>query len=173
MMSTLCTRKKKNSKHHCTGGGILLAIKHEYNSEYVSELDTDCELVWAKMNLKGNGNIYICAYYRKNVTDEESIRNFETSVTRASAINNATLIIGGDMNFPGWNWKENTLKPNSTAPNLHTDFMDVLNNNALTQLVEQPTRQQNTLDLILTNHPGKVNRTDTIPSISDHDIAYT
>jgi hypothetical protein len=61
------------------------------------------------------------------VTDEESIMNFETSVTRASAINNATLIIGGDMNFPGWNWKENTLKPNSTAPNLHTDFMDVLN----------------------------------------------
>jgi hypothetical protein len=37
------------------------------------------------MNLKGNGNIYICAYYRRNVTDEESIRNFETSVTRASA----------------------------------------------------------------------------------------
>jgi hypothetical protein len=60
----------------------------------------DCELVWAKMNLKGNGNIYICAYYRRNVTDEESIRNFETSVTRASAINNAILIIGGDMNFP-------------------------------------------------------------------------
>jgi menaquinone-dependent protoporphyrinogen IX oxidase len=59
--------------------------------------------------IQGNGNIYICAYYRKNVTDEESIRNFETSVTRASAINNAILIIGGDMNFPGWNWKENTL----------------------------------------------------------------
>jgi hypothetical protein len=83
------------------------------------------------------------------LVDEESIRNFETSVTRASAINNAILIIGGDMNFPGWNWKENTLKPNSTAPNLHTDFMDVLNNNALTQLVEEPTRQQNTLDLIV------------------------
>jgi hypothetical protein len=77
------------------------------------------------------------------------------------------------MNFPGWNWKENTLKPNSTAPNLHTDFMDVLNNNALIKLVEEPTRQQNTLDLILTNHPGKVIRTDTIPGISNHDIVYT
>jgi hypothetical protein len=43
------------------------------------------------MNLKGNGNIYICAYYRRNVTDEESRRNFETSVTRASAINNEWL----------------------------------------------------------------------------------
>jgi hypothetical protein len=51
--------------------------------------------------------------------------------------------------------------------------MDVLNSNALTQLVEEPTRQQNTLDLILTNHHGKVIRTDTIPGISDHDIVYT
>jgi hypothetical protein len=149
-------------------------ITNEYNSEYVPELDNDCELVWAaKMNLKGNGNIYICAYYRRNVTDEESIRNFETSVTRASAINNAILIIGGDMNFPGWNWKENTLKPNSTAPNLHTDFMDVLNNNALTQLVEEPTRQQNTLDLILTNHPGKVKGVFLpIPSREVHVTSY-
>ena len=51
--------------------------------------------------------------------------------------------------------------------------MDVLNNNALNLLVEEPTRQQNTLDLILTNHPGKVIRTDTIPGISDYDIIYT
>ena len=72
------------------------------------------------------------------------------------------------MNFPGWNWKENTLKPNSTAPNLHTDFMDVLNNDALTQLVEEPTRQQNTLDLILTNHPGKVIRTDTSRTMTSY-----
>ena len=51
--------------------------------------------------------------------------------------------------------------------------MDILNNNALTQLVEEPTRQQNTLDLILTNHPGKVTRTETMPGISDHDMVYT
>jgi hypothetical protein len=52
-------RKDRNSKNHRTGGGVLLAINNEYNSEYVPELDTDCELAWAKMNLKGNGNIYI------------------------------------------------------------------------------------------------------------------
>jgi hypothetical protein len=37
-------RKDRNSKNHRTGGGVLLAIKNEYNSEYVPELDTDCEL---------------------------------------------------------------------------------------------------------------------------------
>ena len=34
-------RKDRNSKNHRTGGGVLLAIKNEYNSEYVPELDTD------------------------------------------------------------------------------------------------------------------------------------
>ena len=43
-------RKDRTNK---TGGGVLLAIKNEYNSEHVPELDTDCEIVWANMNLKG------------------------------------------------------------------------------------------------------------------------
>jgi hypothetical protein len=30
-------RKDRNSKNHRTGGGVLLAIKNEYNSEYVPE----------------------------------------------------------------------------------------------------------------------------------------
>ena len=83
-------RKDRTNK---TGGGVLLAIKNEYNSEHVPELDTDCEIVWAKMNLKGNGTIYICSYYRRNVSDEDSLKYFETSVQRASAIENATIVI--------------------------------------------------------------------------------
>jgi hypothetical protein len=51
--------------------------------------------------------------------------------------------------------------------------MDIINNNALSQLIDQPTRLTNTLDLVLTNRPGKVLRTETIPGISDHDIVYT
>jgi hypothetical protein len=31
--------KDWNSKSHRAGGGVLLAIKNEYNSEYVPELD--------------------------------------------------------------------------------------------------------------------------------------
>ena len=163
-------RKDRTNK---TGGGVLLAIKNEYNSEHVPELDTDCEIVWAKMNLKGNGTIYICSYYRRNVSDEDSLKFIETSVQRASVIENATIVIGGDMNLPGWDWKENILKPNAVFTNLHNYFMDIINNNALSQLIDQPTRLTNTLDLVLTNRPGKVLRTETIPGISDHDIVYT
>ena len=125
------------------------------------------------MNLKGKGTIYVCSYYRRNVSDEDSLKYFETSVQRASAIENATIVIGGDMNLHGWDWTENILKPNVVFTNLHNYSMDIINNNALSQLIDQPTRLANTLDLVLTNRPGKVLRTETIPGISDHDIVYT
>ena len=163
-------RKDRNNK---IGGGVLLAIKSELNSELVPELDTNCEIVWAKINLKGTGNIYIGAYYRRNISDEESLKQLEASLSRACGIENATVIVGGDMNLPGWDWKTNTLKPNSQYVGLHNFFMDIINNNALTQIVQEPTRLENTLDLILTNRPGKAITTETIPGISDHDIVYT
>lgn len=77
------------------------------------------------------------------------------------------------MNLPGWDWKTNTLKPNSQYVGLHNFFLDILNNNALTQIVQEPTRLENTLDLILTNRPEKAITTETIPGIADHAIVYT
>ena len=35
------------------GGGVLIAIKNTLISEPVPELHTDCEIVWAKINLVG------------------------------------------------------------------------------------------------------------------------
>jgi hypothetical protein len=32
------------------------------------------------------------------------------------------------MNLPGWDWKENILKPNAVFTNLHNYFMDIINN---------------------------------------------
>ncbi|CAG2203496.1 unnamed protein product [Mytilus edulis] len=44
--------------------------------------------------------------------------------------------------------------------------------NSLVQLVNQPTRGNNTLDLFLTNKPSTIYRTEVCPGISDHDIVY-
>jgi endonuclease/exonuclease/phosphatase (EEP) superfamily protein YafD len=55
----------------------------------------------------------------------------ETSLHRASSIRNASVIIGGDFNLPGWDWRSTTLKPNATYPNLHQQFLDIINNNGL------------------------------------------
>ena len=41
-----------------SGGGVLIAVKDEFNCEDAPELDSNCELVWAKVKLIGNGTLY-------------------------------------------------------------------------------------------------------------------
>ena len=53
----------------------------------------------------------------------------------------------------------------------HKEFINILNDNGLTQLVTKPTRLENTLDLMITNNPTRVNSTDILPGISDHEIS--
>ena len=154
------------------GGGVLIAVKEEYSSEEASELDTKCEIVWARLNLIGNGTVCICSYYRRLVSDEASIDEFETSLMRACAIRTATVVIGGDFNFPGFDWKTKRLKPNTAYSSLHTKFSDILDDSSMVQILEEPTRKQNTLDLLITNQPDKIMRVDILPGISDHDKVF-
>ena len=48
----------------------------------------------------------------------------------------------------------------------------MLNDNSLEQLVKDPTRGVNTLDLLLTNCPDLVPRVEVVPGLSDHCIPY-
>ena len=82
------------------------------------------------------------------------------------------LIVGGDFNFPGWNWKDKVLKPDTSNPSIHYKFADTLDDHGLIQMVEEPTRGPNTLDLILTNNPSRFPRTVVIPGLSDHDVMF-
>ena len=54
--------------------------------------------------------------------------------------------------IPGWDWKNHLVKK-CNYPSLHYQVGDILDDKSLVQLVEEPTRQQNTLDLAITNQP--------------------
>ena len=154
------------------GGGVLIAIKDCLISEPVPELQTDCEIVWAKINLAGTKTLYLSSFYHPKTSDEQSLSEFQRSMERANNINKSMLIVGGDFNFPGWNWKDKVLKPDTSNPSIHYKFADTLDDHGLVQMVEEPTRGPNTLDLILTNNPSRFPRTVVIPGLSDHDVVF-
>ena len=78
-----------------------------------------------------------------------------------SSINtNHQVLLAGDLNLPGWDWKEHTVK-SCNHPSLHHQFGDILDDNNLTQVV--------ILDLVITNNPNSVKNVSIIPGISDHD----
>jgi len=94
-------------------------------------------------------------------------------MNRASNVKNAFINAAGEFNLPGWDWKNNQLKPKTQNVNIHHKFTDILDDHGLTQIVNEPTRGTHTLDLFITNYTGSFRRTEVIPGLSDHDIVYT
>jgi len=131
------------------------------------------EMIWVKVSVKGCRSLYICSCYRPETGDVELLDTFNTSLERIAGAANNMVIAGGDFNFPGWDWQGNTLKPKTQFVAVHHRFRDIIHNFGLTQIVSQPTRQGNILDLIVTNRPNQVNRTQVLQGISDHNVVYT
>ena len=161
-------RKDRNR----SGGGVLIAINNDLENSLAPELGTDCEIVWAKIKLKGRRTLYVCAYYRHDVSDEDSLTKFGVSLERAVSIKNAHLLISGDFNFPSWDWTSMRLKPNPSYSDLHKTFIDMLADNGVEQVVKEATREANVLDLIITNQPQLVPRIEVQPGLSDHDLVF-
>ena len=51
-------------------------------------------------------------------------------------------------------------------------FLQMIAKSGLEQIVEFPTRNNNTLDIVLTNRPSLVNRCEGAPGLSDHDCTH-
>ncbi len=98
--------------------------------------------------------------------------NFSESINRAAHIKYAFLLTGGDFDLPGLDWESRTLKPNTKHPRNHYRLADILDDKGIVQVIEEPTRNKNTLDLLITNIPSTILRTDIIPGISDRDAVY-
>jgi hypothetical protein len=155
------------------GGEVLIAISNDILSTPVPELQTDCEIVWAKISLVGRKDMYIASYYNPTTSNEDSLDELGLSLERANTMKNAFIVVGGDFNLPGWNWNTRTLKPDSTYQKNHYKYGDMLDDNGLVQLIEEPTRGPNTLDFVVTNNPSHFTRPQVIPGLSDHDIVFS
>jgi hypothetical protein len=109
----------------------------------------------------GHKTAYLSCFYNPKTSNENGYLEFERSINRADNITNAFIITAGDLNLPGWDWTTKSLKANTQHVNIHHKFTDILDDHGLVQMVEEPTRESNTLDLIITNFPNCFNRIET------------
>jgi hypothetical protein len=74
---------------------FMQSIKTRIISDEVEELHpgNDCEIIWAKLEIKGSKTLYISSFYNPKTSDEKSLKKFDISiqVRRASQIKNAAL----------------------------------------------------------------------------------
>lgn len=154
------------------GGGVMIAVSSDLVCTRAPELETDCEMVWVRLKIQGRKDLLVCTYYRPHEGDEPSLLQFHDSLRQTILKHpNTPVVVGGDFNFPGWDWSgpAAVLKRGCNHPRLHSLFMDTIQELGLDQLVNFNTRQDNTLDLMLTNFPHLVLCVEPLPGISDHE----
>jgi len=60
-------------------GRVLLAVTNKILLTDLPSLSTDCEIVWAKLNITGS-LMYTASYYRPHISDDHSLAQLDLSL---------------------------------------------------------------------------------------------
>ncbi len=144
------------------------------NNFIVSEVplvNQDCELVIVKLHIVGKPALYIGSFYRHTNLNTNSLlaqQDNLASIMTGDRLPN--LALNGDLNLPCIDWKSGEIRtPAQYGIEVNQLCLDICNNCYLNQTVNEPTRLNNTLDLILTTNPDLVNSIQLTPGISDYN----
>ena len=121
--------------------------------------------------MTGSHPLYIGAYYKPKEDDLESLVQLRESLDLVQK-KRGNIWLLGDFNLPKLSWPDNSpvLKPDCSYKRVYEYFLDIVNDFGLCQLVTQPTRGGNILDLFLTSNQALVDVIKCSPGLSDHDI---
>ena len=124
-----------------------------HNSNKV-EIETEVEFLAAN-ELSSKHDIILVAANRPHRIDESYIDTLnQTSSTLCHKFSNMPIWIGGDMNLPDIEWETEKLTNNQYTHSISYSFLDTIANTGIQHIVNFPTRNNNTLDVIWTNHPS-------------------
>ena len=154
-------------------GGVFIAFRRDLLCTETPELDTECEIVWCKLNIIGCRTLYLGSFYRppnrKPEIEKEYLEAFNQSLTRIMSNKNAHVLVGGDFNCGNIEWS--TMEVPEGVPNrrVQNQLLEIAQDHCLSQVVNIHTREDKTLDLVLTNSPSPVNRKIFLYNRADMD----
>ena len=145
----------------------------------ITELENDSESVWVKVFANKTSHALLASWYRPSGGDleklESQLASFESQLEKIKDIHKGNKLpsvhILGDFNFCDIVWPDRLRKSGSPLSLSEGEkFIKILNDRHVEQLVHFPTREKNTLDLIITSLPSQFLDTQSPDRLSDHDI---
>ena len=134
-------------------GGALLYIHEDLPvSDEQSYDEHYCQAVVC--TIKSSNTILACVYRPPDTTDDsnrELLEFLSSYIHKVSNGDHMDIIITGDINLPGINWHDLTIKRDSDFKSAQA-LMSFMTEHLLSQYVDTPTRGKNVLDLLLTNN---------------------
>ena len=154
-------------------GGVLLATKQDLVDSEI-KLETDSELVATKIELYQQQPLIVVSGYRPTNNDLTYAQRFCQDLRHiASKFPSATLWLSGDLNLPDISWIDESVVGHQYLKSINECFLSTFNDIGLTQIVDFCTRENNILDLFLTNRPSLISKCTPLPRISDHEMVLT
>ena len=102
----------------------------------------------------------------KSASDKgESLEQLNDSLSRVCNKTNANIWLSGDFNLGHIDWNISSVVPSKPDPSLHQNLLDILNDHNLTQVIDKPTRNDQTLDRLCMSNPSFINRIEMLPPI--------
>ena len=103
-------------------------------------------------------SLIICAAYRPPNNDDVYLNEL-CRVLHEIILENPQLPIwiGGDFNLPNIDWDNLSVNGHNYSVQLCNTLLELVTDFGLTQIVNLPTRENNILDIFLTNRPSLIN----------------
>ena len=152
----------------------MLLVHKDISHMPVTELENDSESVWMKVFANKTSH-FVASWYRQPGSTSEEFQLFIEQLdyirTRHKGKKLPSVHVLGDFNFNDIDRPDRLSKSGSTLSQSEGQtFIDVMDDHGLEQMVHFPTREKNTLDLILTTIPGQFQDVHSSDKLSDHDI---
>lgn len=148
------------------GGGVLIAVADHLQS-FSFPLVCSLEMVCMCVRINHRDMVFCCCYRPPNscptfCDDLHDVLN--KIVTRFPR---TPLFLLGDFNFPKIHWSTTGAVVFDSSVETKA-FVKLCTDFNLSQLITEPTRGANTLDLLLTTTPDLVHELSFLPGLSDH-----
>ena len=156
------------------GGGVMLLVHKDISHMPITELENDSESIWVKVFANKTSH-FVASWYRPPGSTSEEFQLFREQLDyirthhKGKKLPSANVL--GDFNFKDIDWPDRLSKSGSTLSQSEGQILiDIMNDHGLEQMVHFPTREKNTLDLILTTLPCQFQDVHSPDKLSDHDI---
>ena len=165
------------------GGGVAIYLRDGFESKVILEdYVGSCEIVAVHIEKIDIINIVVYRPPNTKLPVFTAIMNKIKKLLSEMATPEPTVIITGDFNFPFIEWKRSgvgacswTMKQGTYGTEDEKSqfykLMEIMDKYHIVQAIEEPTRKENTLDLVFTNAIDIFKQIDVSQTIlSDHDL---
>ena len=155
------------------GGGVMLLVHKNISHMPITELENDSESIWVKV-FANKTSQFVASCYRPPGNTSEEFQLFREQLdyirTHHKGKKLPSVHVLGDFNFKDTDWPDRHSKSDSTLSQWEGQILiGIMNDHGLEQMVHLPTREKNTLDLILTTLPGQFQDVHNPDKLSGHD----